>query len=36
LDAFAAELPERRKVAEGRGVRFDETETREILFSEIK
>lgn len=36
LDAFAAQQPERRKTAEARGVRFDETEAREILFAEIK
>ena len=36
LEGFAAQQPERRKIAEGRGVRFDETETREILFAEIK
>jgi heme-degrading monooxygenase HmoA len=36
LDAAAAEQPERRKTAEARGVRFDETESREILFAEIK
>lgn len=36
LDAFVAQQPERRKAAEGRGVRFDETEIREILFAEVK
>jgi hypothetical protein len=36
LDAFVATQPERRKVAESRGVRFDEQETREILFADIK
>lgn len=36
LDAFAAQQPERRKMAESRGVTFDDTEIREILFAEIK
>lgn len=36
LDAFAAQQPERRKTAEARGVRFDDTETREIFFAELK
>jgi heme-degrading monooxygenase HmoA len=36
LDAFEAQQPERRKTAESRGVRFDETEAREILFAEVK
>ena len=36
LDAFIAQQPERRKIAEGRGVSFDEQETREILFADIK
>ena len=36
LDTFAAQQPERRKIAEARGVRFDETEKREVLFAEIK
>jgi len=36
LDAFLAQQPERRKMAEARGVNFDEQETREILFSDIK
>ena len=36
LDSFVAMQPERRKIAETRGVRFDEQETREILFAEIK
>jgi heme-degrading monooxygenase HmoA len=36
LDAFAVQQPERRKIAETRGVRFGETESREILFAEIK
>jgi len=31
-----ATLPERRSRAEERGVRFDDTEVREILFAEIK
>jgi heme-degrading monooxygenase HmoA len=36
LDAFVAMQPERRKIAESRGVRFDDQETREILFADIK
>ena len=36
LDAFIAIQPERRKIAEARGVHFDEQETREILFADIK
>ena len=36
LDAFIAMQPERRKIAESRGVSFDEQETREILFADIK
>jgi hypothetical protein len=36
LDAFIAMQPERRKIAESRGVRFDEQETREILFAGTK
>jgi heme-degrading monooxygenase HmoA len=36
LDGFLAIQPERRAVAEQRGVRFDEIETREILVAEIK
>ena len=36
LDVFVAMQPERRKIAESRGVRFDEQETREILFADIK
>jgi len=36
LDAFVAMQPERRKIAESRGVSFDEQETREILFADIK
>jgi heme-degrading monooxygenase HmoA len=36
LDAFVAMQPERRKIAEGRGVRFDEQETRKVLFADIK
>jgi hypothetical protein len=36
LDAFVAMQPERRKIAESRGVRFDEQDTREILFADIK
>ena len=36
LEAFVAKQPERRQTAEARGVRFDEQETREILFAEIR
>ena len=36
LDGFVAMQPERRKLAEERGVRFDEQEQREILFADIK
>ncbi|HLX89273.1 MAG TPA: hypothetical protein VKR22_12560 [Acidimicrobiales bacterium] len=36
IDAFAATQPERRKIAESRGVSFDEQETRKILFADIK
>lgn len=36
LDAFAAMQPERRKVAESRGVRFGEQETRTILFADLR
>jgi len=36
LDVFVAMQPERRKIAESRGVHFDEQETREILFANIK
>ena len=35
-DAFIATQPERRKTAETRGVHFDEQESREILFADIK
>lgn len=36
IDDYLAIQPERRKVAESRGVRFDEQETRDILFAEMK
>jgi heme-degrading monooxygenase HmoA len=36
LDAFVAMQPERRKIAESRGVRFDEQEAREVLFADLK
>lgn len=36
LDAFRGTQPERRKVAESRGVRFDEQEDREVLYADLK
>lgn len=33
LDAYLAVQPERRKIAESRGVRFDEQESREVLLA---
>lgn len=36
LDAFVASQPQRRKNAESRGIRFDDQETREILFVDIR
>lgn len=36
LDAFVAMQPERRKIAESRGVRFDEQEDREVLFADLR
>jgi heme-degrading monooxygenase HmoA len=36
MEAFAADMSERRSVAVARGIRFDETTYREILFGEIK
>jgi heme-degrading monooxygenase HmoA len=36
LDAFASTQPERRKIAESRGVRFDEQERRDVLFANLK
>lgn len=35
IDAYLTIQPERRKIAESRGVRFEEQETREILFTEM-
>jgi hypothetical protein len=36
LDAFVAMQPERRRIAESRGVHFDEQEQRKILFADLK
>ena len=36
IDAYLTIQPERRRIAESRGVRFDEQETREILFTAMK
>lgn len=36
IDAYLTIQPERRTIAESRGVRFDEQETREILFTAMK
>lgn len=36
LDSFVAMQPERTKIAESRGVHFDEQETREILFVDVR
>jgi heme-degrading monooxygenase HmoA len=36
LESFVAMQPERRKMAESRGVRFDDQETREVLFADHK
>ena len=36
LDAFLAQQPERRKIAQARGVSFDEQETRETHFADLK
>ena len=36
IDAYLTVQPERRRIAESRGVRFDEQETREILFTAMK
>jgi hypothetical protein len=36
LDAFRASQPERRKIAESRGVHFDHQEDREVLFADLK
>jgi heme-degrading monooxygenase HmoA len=36
LESFVAMQPERRKIAESRGVRFAEQDTREILFADVR
>ena len=36
IDAYLTIQPERRTIAESRGVRFEEQETREILFTAMK
>lgn len=36
INAYLTIQPERRKIAESRGVRFEDQETREILFTEMK
>ena len=36
IDAYLTIQPERRRIAESRGARFDEQETREILFTAMK
>jgi heme-degrading monooxygenase HmoA len=36
LDTFVSMQPERRKIAESRGVRFNEQERREVLFVDVR